>query len=430
MIMVSHCVDYGLQIFDNDPPIQTFHDTLYIPRIPGHYDSQFGLYDNYGRLIPTAGPRRGWPNAALGQSPSCCVSPSDAFPLSPEPTYFYGGNITPHYGHFMTETLPHYWCGRRFYEGLKILVHAEKTLDSLFALPWLADFFSLLGLERKDFVVFERPTRIRMLIVAGSAFEENHFAHKAFARYCNELGEKHGEDIADGRPIYLSRAQYKSEMRQIDGEPEVGAYLAREGFSIVAPETLQVRQQLRLFSEHRPTVGFVGSAFHNSIFCRRPVGVALTCDGLISSNFALMDQANEARIQYVTAPEVTLEKFVLGQPALYRLNDPVHTARVLVDLVYRRVWQNEKTHDAEGIDKEKTYLIRTYHQSWMQIDRQTGIVFHGNGEGERIVRLVLIWATKAGQRSRLSRVTVLRLRGTITKVQQFTTGSINALMEG
>jgi len=288
----------------------------------------------------------------------------------------------------MTETLPRYWCGRRFYEGLKILVHAEKTLDSLFALPWLADFFSLLGLERKDFVVFERPTRIRMLIVAGSAFEENHFAHKAFARYCNELGEKHGEDIADGRPIYLSRAQYKSEMRQINGEPEVGAYLAREGFSIVAPETLQVRQQLRLFSEHRPTVGFVGSAFHNSIFCRRPVGVALTCDGLISSNFTLMDQANEARIQYVTAPEITLEKFVLGQPALYRLNDPVHTARVLVDLVYRRVWQNEKTHDAEGIDKEKTYLIRTYHQSWMQIDRQTGIVFHGNGEGERIVRLV------------------------------------------
>lgn len=105
MITESHCVDYGLKVFDRDPPIQTFHDVLYLPRIPGHYDSQYGIYDLYGRMIPTAGPRRGWPNAALGQSASCCISPSNAFPSSPEPAYFYGGNIVPHYGHFITETL-------------------------------------------------------------------------------------------------------------------------------------------------------------------------------------------------------------------------------------------------------------------------------------------------------------------------------------
>lgn len=388
MVEESHCVDCGLKVFDIDPPIQTFHDTLYLPRILGHYDSQYGVYDFYGRMIPTAAPRRGWPNAALGQSASCCISPSGAFPPSPEPAYFYGGNIVPHYGHFITETLPRYWCGRQVYGGLKILVHAEKTLASLFALPWLADFFSLLGLGRDDFVVFERPTRVKLLIIAGTSFEENHFAHRVFARYCNDLGENYGEDIADGRPIYLSRAGCNSQMRLIDGERDVAAYLAREGFSIVAPETLRLRQQLRLFSEHRPTTGFVGSAFHNDIFCPRPAGIAMTCDGLISSNFALMDRANKARIRYVTAPGIKLEKFVPGQPALYRLEDPIKAARALIDLVSARVWRDVTTHDPEGVDRENAYTLQTDHKSFVQIDRQTGIVHHGSGEGERIVKLV------------------------------------------
>lgn len=388
MIEISCCVDHGLKTFEKDPSIQTFEDVLYLPRIPGHYDANFGLYDQYGRLIQCAGPRRGWPNYPLGQSESCCISPSPHHPSAPEILYFYGGNIVPHYGHFITETLPRYWCGRHVYAGLKILVHAEKTLDSLFALPWLAELFSLLGLKQDDFVVLERPTRIRRLIVASAAFEENHFAHRAFARFCNELGERHGEDIAETRPVYLSRANCNSQMRHIEGENTVISHLAREGFAIFAPETLRVRQQLRLFSAHRPTVGFVGSAFHNDIFCGSPAGIALTCDGLISSNYVLMDRVNNARIRYLTAPGITLEKFTPGQPALYKLNDPEQVARTLISLVTARIWLQEDTSKPTGIDWNHSFRVRTFHNSLMQIDRQTGIVCHGSGEGDRIIQLI------------------------------------------
>ena len=394
MIESSHCVDYGLKTFEKDPAIRTLEDVLYLPRIPGHYDAQYGLYDIYGRMIQSAGPRRGWPNYPLGQTESCCISPSSNHPSAPEPLYFYGGNIVPHYGHFITETLPRYWCGRDVYAGLKILVHAEKTLDSLFALPWLAEIFSFLGLGRDDFVVLERPTRIRMLIVANTAFEENHFAHRAFARFCNELGEKYGEDLAETRPVYLSRANCNSQMRHIEGEQGVVSRLAREGFAIVAPETLRVRQQLRLFSAYRPTLGFVGSAFHNDIFCARPAGIALTCDGLISSNFVLMDRVNDACIRYLTAPGIRLEKFVPGHPALYRLDNPDHVARCLIDLVTQQVWRQEDTNKPTDIDWNHAFRIRTYHGSLVQIDRQTGIVCHGSGEGDRILQLTAYLGNK------------------------------------
>lgn len=385
----SKCMDGGLKVFEDDPQSLIIHDSVYIPRIPGHYDAQFGIYDIYGRLVQTAGPRRGWPTQALGQASSCCVSPSKAFPAAPELQYFYGGNIVPHYGHFITETLPRYWCGRAAYEGMKILVHAEKTLDSLFAIPWLAEFFSLLGLARDDFVVFDRPTRLRSLIVAGTSFEENHFAHRAFARFCNALGDRYGEDVSDDRPVYLSRAGFNSQMRTIRGEHDVVSHLERAGFAIISPETLSLRQQLRLFSSHRPTTGFVGSAFHNDIFCASPVGIALTCDGLVSSNFALMDRVNDARIRYVTTPGIILEKFVLGQPALYRLEDPRRVASHLIDLVTARAWEMQKEDHPDRITYGEAFTLLTAHQTWLQIDRQTGIVVHGSGQGERIVKVTV-----------------------------------------
>ncbi|WP_158625420.1 MULTISPECIES: glycosyltransferase 61 family protein [unclassified Asaia] len=389
MFEESICCDEGLKTFLADPAIRILEDGLYVPRIPGHYDRNFGLYDIYGRLVQEAGPRRGWPTQPLGQSASCCVSPSSSHPRAPEGCYFYGGNINDHFGHFLTETLPRYWCYRERYAGMKILVHAEKTLDTLFSQAWIAGFFALLGLGQSDFVVFERPTRLRMLVVAGTSLEENHFAHQAFARFCNDLGEENGIGIAESRPLYLSRAAFNSQMRMIRGEEAMLPLLRQEGIAIIEPEKLSIRQQIGLFSAHRPTIGFVGSAFHTSIFCARPVGVALTCDGLISSNHALMDRVNRARIRYLTTPGILVDRFIPGQPALYRLEEPRRVVRHLLDAIEGRIWARQPVSAPPEKIEGACFLLQTYHQTWLMIDRQTGIVQHGSGDGERALRLVV-----------------------------------------
>lgn len=384
------CMDAGIKVFDRDPPVETRYDTLYIPRIPGHYDAEYGLYDPYGRLIQTAGPRRGWPNASLGQNQSCCVSPSSAFPTAPDLLYFYGGNITNHFGHFLTETLPRYWLGRQSYQGLRILVHAEKSLEELFSLTWIRELFDLLGLCRDDFVVFDRPTRLRAVIVAGSAFEENHFAHHALARFCNDLGERYGEQMTDSAPLYLTRSGFQSQMRVILGEDEVATRLHHAGFMVISPEALSIRQQIGLFSSHRPTAGFVGSAFHNSIFCARPIGVALCCDGLVSSNYVLMDQVNRARMIYAQTPGIRTEKFVIGEPAIYRLTDPSRVARHFCDLVQQGAWAQVKNDDPPTrVDRMPDRALRTAHDTCLQIDRQTGLLRHGSGGGTRIEKVLV-----------------------------------------
>ncbi|GBQ89326.1 glycosyltransferase family 61 protein [Asaia krungthepensis] len=317
------------------------------------------------------------------------MTPSSAYPLAPEKSYFYGGNITSHFGHFLTETLPRYWCYRERYDGMKILVHAEKTLEMLFGLGWLSGFFALLDLTRDDFVVFERPTLLHQLIIAGTSFEENHFAHHAFARFCNELGEKRGIRIAGGRPVFLSRAAYPSQMRSIRGERAMIPLLEQEGIAIVEPETLSIPEQIGLFSGQRPTLGFVGSAFHNSIFCARPIGVALTCDGLVSSNFVLMDRANHARIRYLTTPGIVSEPSAPGQPARYRIENPHHVVRHLLEAVQSRIWTQQAPPAPPASVDGASFLLRTFHGTWMMIDRQWGVVAHGAGEGDRAMRLIL-----------------------------------------
>ncbi|GBQ15126.1 hypothetical protein AA21291_2067 [Swaminathania salitolerans LMG 21291] len=317
------------------------------------------------------------------------MSPSPEHPKAPEDIYYYGGNIMNHFGHFITECLPRYWCYKQKYDGLKILVHAEKTLDYLFSLEWLAGFFSLLGIDRNELVVFNRPTRLPSLIVAGTSFEENHFAHRTFARFCNELGARHREDPGDDRPRYLTRAGFSSQMRTILGEENVARDMERAGFLVVSPEKLTIPQQTGLFSASRPTVGFVGSAFHNSIFCKAPIGIALSCNGDHSSNFYLMDKVNDARLAYVQTPGIVSEGAAPGHPALYRIRDPGAVSDFLIDLTRRRIWEETEEEPHGAVDVTQSFLLRTCHGTYLHIDRQLGIVSHGVADGSRKLPLVM-----------------------------------------
>lgn len=380
----ARCVQSGLKFFEEPPKTEVHHQCLYIPRIPGHHDEKYGIYDCYGRLIPTAGPRRGWPNKALGQSQSCCVSPSPAFPLAPESKYFYGGHIGTHFGHFITETLPRYWCEQALEKDLKILVHSGDSLDYLFSLPWVFGFFELLGLCRDDFVVFNRPTRLASLVIAPAVFEENHFIHREFATFCNRIGQKahlpHFDPCSAPKPVFLSRARYKSSLRQIVGEELMLGILERNNVNILLPEIMPVRKQVGIFASHRVVCGFIGSAFHNSIFSQAPQGIVLCHDEEYSSNYYLMDQANEASIAYIETPGLSLESASPGQPAVHRLHNPALTAEFLLEMIEKRIWE-EPVEEISPVpprdfDWQHPCLVKTYYNTYLCVERQTGRMMH------------------------------------------------------
>lgn len=388
----AHIYQNGLKIFDENPPIDVIKDCLYIPRINYRMDdAQHGIYDFYGRLVDAGGSRRGWPNHTHGQSHNCCISPSFAYPWAPEECYFYGGHMHKHYGHFIIQVLPRYWARKGDYKKHKILVHSMESVGELFSIPWMREFFNILDVKEEDFVIFDRPTRIKNLIMPGASFEEEHFAHKIFAEFCNNIGLQEGEGDLGDKPVFLTRSRFTSTLRSIQDEYKVADILEADGFRVISPETLTLREQFNIFSQHRPTVGFVGSAFHNSIFCPSPIGVALSCDWTYCSNYYLSDQVNNASIAYLKAPAVkTLP--MDGPRLLYKVEQPEVVADYIRQVVDDKIWERSKppisTPAEDNFIQDKKYHIKTDHGTYLQINKQTGIIHHSNSVDPDTIRLI------------------------------------------
>ena len=73
-------------------------------------------------------------------------------------------------------------------------------------------------------------------------------------------------------PVYLSRTKLASApetgrgSRRFDGELEIEQYCAARGCRVVQPESLSLREQVRLFNAHDVFIGIQGSAFHTALF--------------------------------------------------------------------------------------------------------------------------------------------------------------------
>ncbi|MBV1835841.1 glycosyltransferase family 61 protein [Acetobacter estunensis] len=134
---------FGLKVIDEEPETNIYRNILYIPRskLNTDKDVEYGIYDQFGRLITNASTRRGWPNHSVGQSTSSCINPLGDHNRAEDYIYFYGGHISNHFGHFITETLPRFWCQPHIYQNKKILIHSAFDLNYLFSLAWVKKFF-------------------------------------------------------------------------------------------------------------------------------------------------------------------------------------------------------------------------------------------------------------------------------------------------
>ncbi len=170
-----------------------------------------------------------------------------------EGRHVYGGILFGHFGHFLVESLSRAWFLRR-HPDLPVLWHRHGGRAS----PAQGAVLELLGLApRPDCVVTDTVTVEELLVprqaaVMGGAFEPGQAA---------ALGVLPARPRAGCR-VWLSRARLPEVLARIEGEAELEARLAREGWLTLAPETLDAVAQLQALAEAEEVAGFMGSAFH------------------------------------------------------------------------------------------------------------------------------------------------------------------------
>ncbi len=321
----------------SEPIVEVYRDCIYVPVIePANYweNKDWGIYDRHGKLIEAAAFYR--VGKREGQSDVCPLDLSRA-PYAPRQRYFYVGNVFNHYGHFLCSTMSRLWALPRYREGsIPLLGHAVGGPPHWFSWSHTRTLFGAAGINYEDFANFDRPTRIRELVVARPSFVECTHAHTTHAHAAHRWGDRLAKTQDVTSPIemiYLAKTKFRDLPHGMANEVRLVEALQHLGVQIVHPEQLTIPEQVALFRRTRIVMGQVGSALHTNIFNEpryNQVFVAFNASPhTYSSNHAMFDAINNNKSFYVYAP-CEWKNYDDGV-ARYELNDPQAAAREIVD---------------------------------------------------------------------------------------------------
>ena len=324
----THSIPPGMSLLG----YKIVEDGYFLPRgLVADFDL---VYDSHGRLIRESLLRR-WggyrPQGVILRGPSLLPSQfvRGRTRTVAESLVFLGPYDFQHYGHWITEGLARFWY---------LLRHRGEDVEAAAAPgtippgrhrsstgPFRAwrSAFDAFRLARR---VLPGAARAERIIVPDCSMQNRGYVHsehldttRKIAR--DVLGDEHV--AACGVPVYLSRTKLASAPetgrapRRFDGELEIEQYCAARGCRVVHPETLSLRDQVRLFNAHDVFIGIRGSAFHTALFrIRRKRAVHLyLCSAKptrSSKNYDLLDAlTGTASYRIICATPMHVRHFAL-----------------------------------------------------------------------------------------------------------------------
>ena len=260
---------------------------------------EMGVLDARGHVLYGTLLRRSYANGRLAQI---------GYPGLPVPapetvcpgTAIYAGPWLDHFGHFLLESLARAWAVRRHPE-LPVVWSAEAeaeddpadsnhdddtndddtndddgdtdiadTADAGSKAPartgWRAGLLDLLGI-RNEMIFATRPLRFERLLVPEAGYRIQHFCHPEQAAALGVV-ERRPEP---GRKLWLSRSRLPQ--LQNLSIPEVEARLEELGWTVIAPETLTIPEQMEHLARAERVAGEMGSQLHPLLFLKEAQGL-------------------------------------------------------------------------------------------------------------------------------------------------------------
>jgi hypothetical protein len=251
--------------------------------------------------------------------PKAWISKEDVLSRKPERVRgeaVYAGYLKPHFGHFLMEGTSRWWWALK--ENFRGHIIFDSPARQALDLPFVRIFLETLGLTGRTRIA-SGPLQFDRVFVPEQAFKHRCEVHPEFLRaYRTMLGVLAPPQTPEhGRPIYLSRTGLTRAL--IVGEHLAEEAFEREGFQIVHPQLLDLREQIRLIRQAPIVAGFIGSAMHNLLFAGAPKS-ALYLHGNRDrnlSNFVMIDQLLGNDATYVPAARVERRPFAHDGPYLF-----------------------------------------------------------------------------------------------------------------
>ena len=208
------------------------------------------------------------------------------------------GSIHPVYGHAITDTLRKLWFlktdkGQRFIEEEGYIVTFITTKNS--ELPqWQMKIFDLAGIDSSILVHIRETTQFKTIIVPDdSLFSENNIIEytKEFRSTIDEIKnnalKKSLAIKSYPENLYFTRENCSLLIREM-GEPYIENIFKEQGFTIVAPETYPIEEQIAMLVHCKRFAATESSCSHAAIFCNKDCEVIILRKADYVNKYSLM----------------------------------------------------------------------------------------------------------------------------------------------
>ena len=186
----------------------------------------------------------------------------------------YGGHWFSHFGHFFTETVTTLWPERQDVRGLVFHLYVDQQGE---VVPWQERLVELAGYGGLPIrIVDKAPLNVERLVLPSRSIVLNGCAHQG----CLDVWQRISAALPDSgswpERVFLSRTAYNQAQRRQGrkerSSPSATAASTRRsrqpGFTVIAPETLPVDDQVRLARAADVLAGQAGTALHLAAFAR------------------------------------------------------------------------------------------------------------------------------------------------------------------
>jgi hypothetical protein len=180
-----------------------------------------------------------------------------------EPCFYFDGEYSNHYGHFLLEVLSRLWC----FTDMDLANF--RFITSMANLKMAAFFLKPFRVKPEQIVHTPFPVVCDKLIVASQSIVCCRWiSPKAFSIYdaiSNYYANK--QEIAHQR-IYVSRSKL-NHGRKLLNEQIIEDIFRKNGFHIIYPEAMSLYEQINIFHGASIVAGCKGSGLHNTVFSNK-----------------------------------------------------------------------------------------------------------------------------------------------------------------
>ena len=197
-------------------------------------------------------------------------------------TVIYGGLMVGHFGHFITDTLNRLWYLIKYKKEKYKIVFTHFKYHEYDLRPFQNEFMNLLGIESDRILVIDKPTRFNKVIVPKqSVFWNSSYNRELLSLIFDDMVSK--VEPKKFEKIYISKSKVQESDSFTLNEKYFETFFSAQGFEIIYPETLPVKEQISYISGAKEIACTSGTLSHLVLFARKDV--KLIC--LLRSNLDL-----------------------------------------------------------------------------------------------------------------------------------------------